>query len=566
MSIRFSLVVLALFASLSLCAQGYYIKNYDVKMEQAADGSLSVVEDITVFYEEKRQGIDRFIPYRYKWEGKKIRVKIYDIEVPDYNSKTRKKNGQLRVRIGTKGEFLTGEHSYKIKYKVKGHIAAYEDFTELYWNVIPDKWKTKIDAYSFSVSFEKPLDLAFNDYKVFSGDSGKADNSSKIQYRNNVLRGRSTTSLKARQGVTIAVKMPSNYIPADLISKTAIEINGKPREPMNNSPWTWFVSVISALGLFQLRQKIDGRKQHDDNAKLQFYPPENMSAAQVGFFIDHKPNTRDIMSLIPQWGAEGLIYLEKQESDTKITKKDKLPKGLPVYEHTLFDAIFKEDDVVYLKDLKYKIAGSLHKAQTQLAEEQKESDLYDETSMYYLHSWRTIIAGLLLFALGALAIIFLKSIVLCATFILMGFALLFIYFTEPKLSDTGVRIKNHLLGMERFLKNHDGSEYASLMKKDPMYFDKIFPYAVALGTDTNFLKLFGEHVDYSPMWYGYYGVGLGSNSTSRSMGGFAQDFNVQEITSVFSSVNSSSGGRSGGGFSGGGSVGGGFGGGGGGSW
>lgn len=529
------------------------------------DGQLDIEENITVFYDKKRQGIIRDIDYQYLWGAKKININIFDIQVPQYRSKVSSQGGKKSIRIGTKGKFLRGEHSYKIKYSVKGHLAAYEDFIEFYWNPIPSDWDTRIEKYAFNLSFSKPIDLKFDDYKILSGAYNSTENSSTIQFSNNTLKGRGVLPLQPKEGVTLAVKLPNDYIPVTLIAESAKETQSRLQKPINNAPWTWLVSALGLFGVLSFRNSIDGSSKEEKTIRLQYYPPDNMSAAQVGFFIDHKANSRDIMSLIPQWGAEGLIHLKKIEGDTLILKKEELPTDLPKYEHTLFDAIFKDGNQVNLGDLKYHIATQLYKAQTQLTEEHKQSDLYDETSIRYLHSWRTLLAALAFIMFGALSIIFWLTIALGVTAIIIGIILIVIYFSEAKHSAIGIRVKNHLLGLQEFLINHDGSEYPAMMQKDPKYFDKMFPYAVALGIDTKFLEQFSARVEYDPQWYGYHDDHHSSGSIGSPMKNFSKNFDVKEITSVFSSVKSQSG-SGGGGFSGGGSVGGGFGGGGGSSW
>ncbi len=568
MSLKLKNSVLFLFFAASLFSQGYYIKSYDVEMQLHDDGSLDVIENIKVNFEEPRQGIIRDIPYIYSWQGKRIKVKISNISVPRYKTKESNKGSEKSIRIGTKGKFLEGDHEYKITYTVDGHIAAYEDFLELYWNAIPEDWDTRIESYSYSLTLPKDVELNYEDYKILSGDQGSADNSSTIKFVDNVISGRSTTSLKPKQGVTLAVKLPSDYVSVDLIAESAKEIQNK-RTPINNDPWTWIASLFGLVGLWLGWKKIDGSSTEDKTIKHQHYPPDNMSAAQVGYFIDHKANTRDIMALIPQWGAEGLIKLDKINDDTQIVKIGDLPKELPQYEHTLFDAIFQDGDVVFLNSLKYKIATALYYSQNQLSKEHKHSDLYDENSVFYFHSWRTLLVSIAMIAFGIVSLLVWQTVVICIASILIGVALFVIYFTEPKHTQTGVRIKNHLLGLEQFLKNHDGSDYPDLMKRDPRYFDKTFPYAVALGIDTNFLRWFGDHVEYTPPWYVYRDRSGSDISRNKTIKNFSENFDVKEITSVFSSVKAPQGSGSGGGggfSSGGGSVGGGFGGGGGSSW
>jgi len=355
MSIRITTLLLFLFASIQVFSQGYYIKNYDVNMLQSEDGVLWISENITVQYDEKRQGIIRDIPYIYNWQGKRVKVSISDIKVPGYKSKVTNKGSDKSIRIGTKGKYITGEHEYEITYKVEGHIAAYDDFLEFYWNPIPEDWDTRIESYNYTLELPNPIDLQYEDYKVFSGDQASTENTSTIRYANNTLSGRSTKPLKAKQGVTLAVKLPFDYLPVDLIAASAEESQSN-RTPINTDLWTWMLSILGLLVTWMGWKSIDSNTKEERTISLQHYPPEDMSAAQVGFFIDHSAHARDIMSLLPQWGAEGLLQMDKIDDDTQINKIGDLPKSLPNYEHTLFDAIFKDGDRVLLSEMKYSIS------------------------------------------------------------------------------------------------------------------------------------------------------------------------------------------------------------------
>jgi uncharacterized membrane protein len=127
-----------------------------------------------------------------------------------------------------------------------------------------------------------------------------------------------------------------------------------------------------------------------------------------------------------------------------------------------------------------------------------------------------------------------------------------------KLSDKGQRVKRDLKGFYQFLKNDNSKEYEEIVNKDPHYFEKVYPYAVAFNMDKNFINKIKPYQSTAPFWYGYYGMPMHNTSFVT----FSDNFKPKEISSAFSSYPvSSSGGSSGGGFSGGG-----FGGGGGGSW
>ena len=101
------------------------------------------------------------------------------------------------------------------------------------------------------------------------------------------------------------------------------------------------------------------------------------------------------------------------------------------------------------------------------------------------------------------------------------------------------------------------------MEKDPKYFENVFPYVVAFGIDKAFVKRIQPYMEYGPTWY-YYGDHMGT-SERAPFGNFSDQFNVNTVTSAFTSQPGSSGSGSSTSFSSG-SSGGGFGGGGGSSW
>ena len=55
-------------------------------------------------------------------------------------------------------------------------------------------------------------------------------------------------------------------------------------------------------------------------------------------------------------------------------------------------------------------------------------------------------------------------------------------------SEKGRRVKQDLRAFLQFLKNDDTSTYPDLIKNDPQYFEKVYPYAVAFNLDKTFTK------------------------------------------------------------------------------
>jgi uncharacterized membrane protein len=128
----------------------------------------------------------------------------------------------------------------------------------------------------------------------------------------------------------------------------------------------------------------------------------------------------------------------------------------------------------------------------------------------------------------------------------------------PKRTLAGAKLAKQVLGLKLYLNvaEKDRLEFHDAPAKTPERFEKLLPYAIALGVETQWAKQFEGIYNTPPSWYN---DRYGTFSTLALVG------SLNHFHSVSSSTLSSSPHSSGSGFSGG-SSGGGFGGGGGGSW
>ena len=137
---------------------------------------------------------------------------------------------------------------------------------------------------------------------------------------------------------------------------------------------------------------------------------------------------------------------------------------------------------------------------------------------------------------------------------------LVIYFLrfDPRLNQSGVRLKQDWLGFILYLKT---AEKYRLQNLTPDLFEKFLPYAIIFGVEKQWGRAFDSFNLPEPNWYHGAGAVAGGSSFSGSGGGFSASAFSASFASSFSSAFSSS---SGGGASGGGGGAGGGGGGGGG--
>ncbi|MBK8701321.1 MAG: DUF2207 domain-containing protein [Saprospiraceae bacterium] len=301
----------------------------------------------------------------------------------------------------------------------------------------------------------------------------------------------------------------------------------------------------------------------DDEMVPQPYPPLDLTPAEVGAFYDHIVHDRDVISLLPYWAYQGFITIayDKSSGDMRLTKVKNLEGERPTYEYTLFNGLFDYRSTVDLSDLKYKFYSTQTQVKSQIRKEIIDLQMYDDQYRYWFKTWRIWLFFVCLIPIMALSFIYgywMAGIVVIFAMI----AVIVVASVGSKTSEKGRRVKQELRGFHTFLKNDDTSQYPDLIKNDPSYFEKVYPYALAFGLDKSWLSKIKPYQTMAPMWYGYYGPY--AHDYNRSMDSFSEGFSPREISSAFTTMPASSGG-SGGGFSGG-SSGGGFGGGGGSSW
>lgn len=556
------LLLLTLFTSTfsyTLSAQDFVIENFDVEITLNENGDLNITENIDVFFNQKRRGIFRTMPYKYKIDGKRHTTKIKNISVENNKFKVTRNNGTVEIRIGDKDIFIDGKQEYTINYTVESAFLRYENWEELYWNVTGNFWPTRIEKTSVKVSLPKARAFAADELKAYTGTKGSRDNvSSLVQSNETTVTGQVNSTLQSGEGMTIALKFPVGYIP-NATSKIVIPWF---KRPGLDGP----LGAIIPTGLIYLLFSFWKRKRKPnyptEEVSLQYDAPVGITSAHAGGLIDRKVDTRDLISLIPFWGTEGFLYMHDVEGDIKLEKIKDLPADFPDHEHEFFAALFKSDNMVSLESFKEKFYNTLHKLKRKLGKEIREHDYYDEAYASIFKKWYWSLLSLLLVLGGTAIMIFFLKIVLGIGLIVAGLVALVFNAMHTPLNENGYLLRQKLLGLKAFLSDPPADKVQQLLNDNPNYFERMLPFAVAFDLDEKWMESCSPYIEQAPLWYihPYYGYG---HSTPFS--NFSESFQPTEISSAFSSYPASSG-SGGGSFSGGGSSGGGFGGGGGGSW
>jgi uncharacterized membrane protein YgcG len=85
---------------------------------------------------------------------------------------------------------------------------------------------------------------------------------------------------------------------------------------------------------------------------VEFYPPEGITSAEVGYIIDGYVDKEDIISLLFYFAQKDLLEItEDGKSDYIITRTGDLPPTAKTYERVFFNGLFESGDVVRFSEL-----------------------------------------------------------------------------------------------------------------------------------------------------------------------------------------------------------------------
>jgi len=558
-----------LFFTHFLIAESYYIKHFDVNIEINQEGYFDVTETLDVFFYEESRGIIRAIPRMAIVDGKKYFIQIKDIKVADWKMKAYKEGSIQMIRIGDKDTYLDGDQKYVISYRVYDAFHFLEDHIEFKWNFTGDEWDIPIHKTTYSVFFPDNINLDERDFLVAAGKRDENNNNVTVSFDGQFLKGETTSKLQPKEGVSLYAKLPKDYIDVEIVSATM----EKAEEPFKMKD-PFFVLPMALLGwLLSWFWKKGKRRKLAVDDSFEYYPPEDLNPSEVSAFFERRPDTEDLVALLPMWANVGYVRIQGGKEDDgglRFEKIQDLPADAQDYEHTVFNALFSKNEIVFLPDLKEKLYSSMYTAMSQLSKSiKKRQYLFDEEAVRNFHSGKMIAFAVGFLLSGIATLVLTKGTVLISGILMIVTAIILfiIYFSTPKMSREGEEKYLHIHKFRNFLKSDSPENVDKLLEKDPSYFEKMYPYAVAFGLDQDYNQKFEDSMNHAPSWF-YYNT-LDSNHDNATpmsaFNDFSSQFQPSEIKQVFNSAPASSS-SSGGGFSGGGGAGGGFGGGGGSSW
>lgn len=572
---RFAVIAASLlFACAS--ANSEVIRSFDVTASLSKDAVLTVTERIVWDFENaQRRGIIREIPCRYDRNGREYRIRIDVRSVTDgsgksYKYRVRSIGRNVNIRVGDPNVWITGAHTYVLRYTVRKAVNTFDGQPEVYWNATGNDWPVPIERAS--ATFQPPRGVKPLRAIAFQGPYGSTTPA--VTQADGAGYRFSASNLPIGSGLTFAVRLPA----------------GSASEPALYSVWdtlkTWGVAfLLPLLSLVWVLRKYyaSGRDEGwTGPAGVEWEPPKGLSPAEVGTLLDERCDMADIISTLIDLAARGYLRIEVSETqrflflsskDYTFVRTDAPADAPPLAAHErkflkgLFGSEGQPGETVNLSDLKNSFYTHLPGIRAAIYSAVTGKNLFRGNPESVRNNY--IAGGVVTAIAGGIA----TGVTLAAGLdwgpfagaglIVAGLIIAISSKAMPARTAAGVSALRQALGFQRFVRMAEKPRIEAMLKDDPTLFGRLLPFAMVMGVGDEWAEKFRDLLTEPPDWYHDPSYRHGMPFSTHA---FVSDLGrgMSTMSSTFASQPSSAG-SGGSGFSGGGS-GGGFGGGGGGSW
>ncbi len=487
------------------------------------NGSLHVVENITIYNGDGDMGLDEF-PMQYIEAGgnnneihrgimrsfptvyvnryhffqnttfKLLDVKMNGAAVPYETEHSLNSNG-YRVKIGDPdGELANGFYTYTLVYETEHQLKHFDNYDELAWNVTGNGWNFRID--SAVCTFVIPgNDSVFSNACYTGGQYEQGQDCSIFQHGMDTIRFTTTKALWPNQGITVASSWRKGVIA---------------RPGTLSQAWWMFTANIGALGMPLLLLLIFlynliqwwryGRDLKPGTIYPRYMPPAGFSPAALGYIYFQGMKDKLVAATITDLALrhffkidvertgtvfKGTVYafLKSNETFVPVAYNDyhKEANGL------LYTRIQRGEYNESLADLNTAIKSDLN--QHYLSRRgQPGKGFFFKNTRYLAFGFLLAVpafAGLMIWNLAHASLSPWPIVLLIVSFILV-IVMQYIFFKLfPAYTPEGRKLMDELEGYRMYLKTVDEARLNTMNPPDKTIdlFEKNLPFAIALNCD-----------------------------------------------------------------------------------
>ena len=320
----------------------YTTESFDVTVDITEKHVMNYDERIVVNFLEPHHGIYRYIPIQKKfYDIQGIHVYGGDYE-EDYEYSGENENGTYGNEILQIGDYyrtFTGEKDYRIQYSLVCTKDMESDRDWLSLDLLPTGWETPIESSSIVMTL--PKEVSWDDVYIYTGSAGETLNVLDDTGHFKVEFGDDNKTLKIQardlpqgEGITLQAELPEGYW-----------------KGVTSRRWMTFLAFLipSMLALLMLVLWVTNGRDPTIVQPVEFYPPDNITPAEVGYIVDGKVDDKDLSSMIIYFASKGYLDIREKSPGSKkyeLVKKRDIPDTEPTFAVRLFGGLFPYKEAV----------------------------------------------------------------------------------------------------------------------------------------------------------------------------------------------------------------------------
>ena len=486
--------------NVSYISSEFNIEDYNIILDVDKDNKIDVTEQFSVNIPSGKtfNGIYKSIPLwqKYYEDNKEVKkkVKITNLRAIGEKFVLNNTSDSIGIRIGSSRTTTnSGLHTYTIKYRYDMGIDLNNNLDDLVFNVFDNYDNTAISNLNITINMPEKIakeNIAF--VKKIEDITSKVNYTINEKNLNAVL-----SDYLLNESITVKMLLPNGYFVGGTYNYG-------------------FICLIICIGLivisiisFILWTKHG--KDYDKKCKtVEFYPPEDLDSAQIGYIYGEKSIKKLTSSLIIGLASKGYIEIKEISKNkyeiVNIGKNKSNLKKMSITEQIVYLELFKNGDTNILsEDITFsrvfnKISNTLESTIDKKVNDNKARKMMNITfSLLIISVIAWFVAYIYIKDLDP-SLNWLYTLSFIAIFITGFFSIIM----ERKTA-YGEMIIAKVMGFRNYLDIAEKNQIEILAEENANYFYDILPYAYVLNVSKKWIDKFDKknvpNIDLSELDY-----------------------------------------------------------------
>ena len=486
--------------NISYISSEFDIEDYDIVLDVDKDNMIDVTEKFTVNIPSGKSfnGIYKSIPLwqKYHENDKEIKkkVKVTNLRAIGEKFVLDNTSDSIGIRIGSNRTTTnSGLHTYTIKYRYNMGIDLNNKLDELIFNVFDSYDNTVINNLNITINMPEKIEN-----ENISFVKGTQDITSKVNY---TISGKTLNAVLSdyllSESITVKMLLPNGYFVGGTYNYGIICL-------------IICVSLI-IISIISFILWTKHGKDYDKRCRtVEFYPPEDLDSAQIGYIYGGKSIKKLTSSLIIGLASKGYIEIKEIEKNKyeiiNIGKNKSNLKKMSITEQIVYLELFKNgDNNILSEDRSFSNVFNKIKSTLESTIDKKVNDIKARKMM-------NITFSLLIISVIAwlVAYIYIKDLdpklnwIYALSFIAIFITGFFSIIMERKTA-YGEMIIAKVMGFRNYLDVAEKNQIEMLAEENANYFYDILPYAYVLDVSKKWIDKFDKknvpNIDLSALDY-----------------------------------------------------------------